>query len=1338
MERGVFGKGIVVGWVKLPQKSTMEKEEKWLTLDTNPAWLQYSKILKSMVSSFAAFGFDYLLRLPSMNNTPSIPIYALVESYGSDLVQARLLQPLTLSVVANSWSVASQRLLRSLKKHIRKTPPTHWARTRPMDMPVHRKVPLRLDPAKDDLFWTEPIQLEIDFFSWTINPQPSSSQHKSSPSVSNDPTALQASPTSIAGAKPFGSSQGSSSYSQWFCPALASTLISKTDEATDAFLQTQLKSMLARIHDVWELEQVLATFQNRQFRIRELTRLTPEELAEAYATKQVGTKKVHTDTLRSVATRMATWQRSPTLEQSANIAELEELLLSTNPCSVLLVGPSGVGKTSIVYEWACSANAKEVWATSGSRLVSGMTGLGMWQKRCQQVIRETHDAKAVLHVGSLIELVESGKINGQPGVASVLRGAIDRGRLLAIAECTPEQMAIVEREDPILLRSFTKLEVNAPDDATTRRILMQVGQQLTYEKQLANQPKKKRNSSTSALNSNWNSTSNSATSSKSTEAHRASLPQLPADAPNLFDPAAIDELIQLHQRFSTYSAMPGQPIIMMRSMAESWPESGFGSNIIEKRITDTDIVQRFSNDTGLPLFLLDDLIPLEPAKVQAELASNVIGQPEPVVKLVQLVTMLKARLNRSDRPLASLLLIGPTGVGKTETAKALARLLYRDQARMIRIDMSEYSQPWSALRLIGTTSGGDGTLTSPIRDQPFSVVLLDEFEKCHPSVLDLLLQVLGEGRLTDSLGRIADFRNAVVIMTSNLGVESFHGKSFGFGEDDNQAYDHFLREVKRHVRPEFLGRLDQIIPYRSLPLEVVRQIADREIAKVATRSGVRYHPIEWTVESDARDVLANLGLDPAYGARPLRREIERNIVIPLSDSFQSKRSDAPFSVRFVASKDPRHPIEAKVTKHDSNASASDETLPPSVVPTPEETRSNQVKNVLEYVRDIRYRSNLLIQSQPYQGLQNSVERLDREVSRCEKQLKKLTAPRRMKTANAKLEYARQEFGAAKKQLDSIDALVGQVQSLHFHAMDRWYMQNDIPQLQSEGIATPTVSDYSVDLKELSTKATRLGNDLKEYLIGLQSGAVQRRDLHSLVILCNPIAAAKPLWDAYRKLANLNNWRVLLFGLTAYDPLWDPLSKEFQIRQSGSKKPIEIPKSREPAFRLLRGTKDDPKRAKEVDVYRIADWRELEVLEERMLGIVLQLDQGAISNWLGEEEGVHHFVMSTGATNVRHRARVILYPGKLIDWDPPSDWKETPSLNTRDPRRTFYSSDQRLISHLIQRRVFVDSTDPISSWVDMIQQEGDSMLWHSIGYSPIPNGATMREPVYSSFLDDMPF
>jgi len=894
----------------------------------------------------------------------------------------------------------------------------------------------------------------------------------------------------------------------------------------------------------------------------------------------------------------------------------------------------------------------------------------MWEKRCHQVVVEAHAENVALYVGSLAELMESGRINGQAGVASLLRSAMDRRRLLAIAECTAEQLAVIQRQDPILLRCFTKVEIEPTDEAKTLSILKQLSLHFSEEKAKASLPVTHRVSRMKH---------------SEPDVAQVPMPNVPAKPPqSLFDDSAITELYRLHQRFSTYSAMPGLAIGMMDSMIDAWQRSS--------QIHDSDVSQRFSQDTGLPSFLLDDLVPLDPEQVRRELATNIIGQPEPVERLVQLITVLKARLNRTDRPLASLLLIGPTGVGKTETAKALARLLYRNHARMLRIDMSEYGQPGSAIRMIGSTQDGDGTLTSPIRDQPFSVVLLDEFEKSHPSVLDLLLQVLGEGRLTDSAGRIADFRNAVIIMTSNLGVESFHERSFGFGAEATDAYDHFLREIRQHVRPELLGRIDQIIPYRPLPLNVVRQITDRELRELSKRSGIRYYDLDWDVQPSVRDALAQCGYDPVNGARPLRREIERRIAIPLADCIATGSRESKSHVTFEAhaSSSPSAAVEFVAI---SSARASGSTL----------SEGKPCFELLNHLRDLCFRSNLLVRSSPFRAAENYHERIHRQIERSERQLTKAMSVRRKQRSEQQLQSLRQEWGQSDKTLRQVIDLVEQVDQLHLSTMLQWHAQelNDVQSIES--------------------RVCSLENQIKELLIELKQKSSERRQVYTLILLCHPLETAKPLWDAYRKLAELNQWRTLLFGLSKYDPRWDTKSPAFAERQAMTRKPIEVPKSHEPAFRLLSG--HDDLKAKEIDVFRVQNWEELCRLGKGVHGIALQLDQGDIEQWLGEEPGVHHFVTQTPSGSSRQRVRVILHPGALLGWEPLPDWIEVPVMQTREPRRTFHAGTHRLTSHLSDFEITIQPDSPLDGWIDMIQYDSDLMLWNTIGYTPIPQAAT---------------
>ena len=262
--------------------------------------------------------------------------------------------------------------------------------------------------------------------------------------------------------------------------------------------------------------------------------------------------------------------------------------------------------------------------------------------------------------------------------------------------------------------------------------------------------------------------------------------------------------------------------------------------------------------------------------------------------MVQLLATVKAGLARPNRPVASLLFVGPTGVGKTEMAKALAEFLFGSVDRLTRFDMSEYADPVAVRRLVGGVFVKEGLLTAAIREQPFSVLLLDEVEKADHSAFDLLLQALGEGRLTDAGGRLADLRNAVIIMTSNLGAESFRSGRPGFVTglpDSADAAEHFGTAVEKFLRPEMVNRLDRIVPFAPLGPEIIRRIADREWEKMLLRDGVRFRGMVVSTSDTLLKHLATIGFDAKYGARPLKRAMERELLAPLAKQMNRHAGD---------------------------------------------------------------------------------------------------------------------------------------------------------------------------------------------------------------------------------------------------------------------------------------------------------------------------------------------------------------------------------------------------------------------------------------------------------------
>lgn len=646
--------------------------------------------------------------------------------------------------------------------------------------------------------------------------------------------------------------QQSNGYHQVFVPALGIAILSKDNDEFDEKIELEIRAALLRSNAAKSLRKLRA-FE----RIREI-RIEKSELAVEIKTpkqRRVDEDKEQTEksALDEISTKLNDLKLPRAYEVETKVNLLAEILKSKQRPSVLLVGASGAGKTAVFEEFVrqrANLGFRETlfFATNGARLVAGQTGFGMWQERCQKLVAEAKKQKAILHLGNLVELLEVGKsTSNAQGIASFFAPKIARGELQVIVECTIEQLAPIEKRDANLLGAFQQIQIEEPDRHTNFKILEFVAREFA-PLTVAN------NRETEAL-------------------------------------AAIQTLDAVHQRYATYSAFPGRPIRFLRNLLSSLKTDEF--------MSPDKVLKAFAAETGLPLFLLSEAEPFDLRETERWFEQKVIGQTAAVKLIVDLIATVKAKLTRPRKPIASLLFIGATGVGKTELTKTLAEFFFRNRERLVRFDMSEFSTPLAVQRLIGGTGEAEGLLTGKMREQPFSVLLFDEFEKAHEQFFDLLLQVLGEGRLTDVSGRVADFTNSIIVMTSNLGAETFGRGQSGFlnnASEKQAAVKHFNVAVRDFLRPEIYNRIDRIVPFAPLDEKTAGIITNLEIEKLKEREGLKFREIKLNLQAEVVNFLARAGYDVRYGARPLRRVIERELLAPLASELNQFLPDEKLTV----------------------------------------------------------------------------------------------------------------------------------------------------------------------------------------------------------------------------------------------------------------------------------------------------------------------------------------------------------------------------------------------------------------------------------------------------------
>jgi len=599
----------------------------------------------------------------------------------------------------------------------------------------------------------------------------------------------------------------------------------------------------------------------------------------------------------------------PIIGREKEIERIIQILARRKKNNPVLIGEAGVGKTAIVEGLAQRIVAghipgllksKRVLALDMAAIVAGTKYRGQFEERLKSIMTEIqHQGDVIIFIDELHTIVGAGAAEGAIDASSILKPALARGELQAIGATTLEEYRRHIEKHSALERRFQKIVVEAPGAAETVEILK--GLKEKYELHHNVSYSEKAIEAAAYLADRYISDRflpDKAIDVIDEAGSRVKLmrpvinPELDELEKRIEKTARAKEEAVRHQEFEKAAEFRDEQKKLteyLKRKRKEWEKKGSFPVVSEE-----DIAYVVSNWTGIPLSKLEERESSRLLRMEDEIRQRIIGQDNAITSIAKAIRRSRAGVKDPRRPIGSFIFLGPTGVGKTELARVLARFMFGDEEALIRFDMSEYMEKFNVSRLVGAPPGyvgyeEGGQLTERVRRKQYAVVLFDEIEKAHPDVFNILLQILDDGQITDSLGRKVNFKNTVIIMTSNIASTEIRGSSgYGFGATGSDSgydsmKDKVMSEVKRFFRPEFLNRVDEVIVFRPLDRKQMESIVEIQLRDLSDRLRDKKLVVELT--QPAKDLLVQEGFDPQFGARPIKRALRRLLEDPLAEEI---------------------------------------------------------------------------------------------------------------------------------------------------------------------------------------------------------------------------------------------------------------------------------------------------------------------------------------------------------------------------------------------------------------------------------------------------------------------